>query len=32
MGALLGAIVLLALGDDRRLEQTPAAQESLRSA
>jgi ACS family tartrate transporter-like MFS transporter len=32
MGALLGAVVLLALGHDRRLEQAPEVQEKLRSA
>jgi hypothetical protein len=28
MGALMGAVVLLALGHDRRLEHAPRAQES----
>ena len=32
MGALIGAVVLLALGHDRRLEQAPGMQERLRSA
>ena len=32
MGALIGAVVLLALGHDRRLEQAPEVQEHLRSA
>jgi ACS family tartrate transporter-like MFS transporter len=32
MGALVGAVVLLALGYDRRLEQAPGGQERLRSA
>jgi hypothetical protein len=30
MGALIGAIVLLALGRDRRLEEVPGAQERRR--
>jgi ACS family tartrate transporter-like MFS transporter len=32
MGALVGAVVLLILGHDRRLEQAPEVQERLRSA
>jgi MFS transporter, ACS family, tartrate transporter len=32
MGALLGAVVLLALGHDRRLEQIPEVRERLRGA
>ena len=32
MGALVGAVVLLALGHDRRLEQAPEMRERLRSA
>ena len=31
-GALVGAVVLLALGHDRRLEQAPGAEEKLRRA
>ena len=32
MGALVGAVVLLALGHDRRLERAPGVQEHLRGA
>jgi MFS transporter, ACS family, tartrate transporter len=32
MGALVGAVVFLVLGHDRRLEQAPAVQERLHSA
>jgi ACS family tartrate transporter-like MFS transporter len=32
MGALLGAVVLLAVGHDRRLERIPEVREGLRGA
>jgi hypothetical protein len=32
MGALLGAVILLAMGHDRRLEQAPGMQQGVRSA